>query len=276
MATQFTYARRTGDSLQITSNIAELFPDWQGSAERWLFASPHDDDIVVGAGLTLLVGLAEGAQVHAVIATDGRMGYCQPEQRLTVADVRMAEAKESFAQLGLPSGNLRFLGYPDCNLNAYRGRRLSTDGAATAIAGADGLQNALTHVLRRVRPTRVFIPTITDLHPDHRIVNEELLISLFHAEGNIWPELGPPIAAVPRVYEFAIYCDFPSPPQIRIETPPELLETKLNGIRAYVSQEQIGAVVDIQQKAGPVEYLRDLEFRFYSPGQYESLFARKA
>ena len=83
------------------------------------------------------------------------------------------------------------------------------------------MQNAITYALRQIRPNRVFLPTSADLHPDHQIVHEEVLISLFHAQGNIWPELGEPIAEVPKVYEFACYCDFPEPPQIRIETPPE-------------------------------------------------------
>jgi LmbE family N-acetylglucosaminyl deacetylase len=136
------------------------------------------------------------------------------------------------------------------------------------------MQNAFPHVLREVRPTRLFLPTASDLHPDHRIVNEEVLISLFHAQGQIWPELGEPIAEVPKVYEFAVYCDFPEPPQIRVETPPAMLETKLQGILAYASQEQIGGLVEVQRSAGPVEYLRELKFNFYSPGQYHPLFAR--
>ena len=86
------------------------------------------------------------------------------------------------------------------------------------------------------------------------------MISLFHAQGNIWPELGEPIIDVPQVYEFAVYCDFPSAPQIRIDAPPELLERKLAGIQAYVSQEQIEAVVQIQRDIGAVEYLRELNF----------------
>jgi len=276
VATHITYTRRTCDGLLTTPNIAELFPDWKGSDECWLFVSPHDDDVVIGAGLTLQAGLAEGAQVHAAIATDGQMGYCRLAQRLTIARVRMAEAQKSFELLGLPHDHLWFLGYPDCNLNTYRGRRLSTDGSPNEIEGAGGMQNAFTYVLRQVRPNRVILPTSTDLHPDHRIVHEELLISLFHAQGNIWPELGKPIAEVPKVYEFAVYCDFPEPPQIRIETPPAMLENKLNGILAYSSQEQISSVINIQRNAGPVEYLRDLEFKFYSPGQYNSLFTRKS
>ena len=138
------------------------------------------------------------------------------------------------------------------------------------------MQISLTRLLRQVRPTRVFLPTSSDLHPDHRIVHEELMISLFHAQGGIWPQLGESIAEVPRVYELAIYCDFPEPPQIRVETPVSMLETKLQAIRAYASQEQIGALVEVQRATGPIEYIRELKFRFYAPQQYNELFARTA
>jgi hypothetical protein len=101
------------------------------------------------------------------------------------------------------------------------------------------------------------------------------MISLFHAQGGIWPELGAPLGDVPRVYELAVYCDFPEPPQIRVDTPQAMLETKLQAIFAYASQEQIGAMVEIQRACGPLEYLRELNFHFYAPQQYRELFARK-
>jgi LmbE family N-acetylglucosaminyl deacetylase len=276
VAAQIKYARRTPNGVLRTSKIAELFDDWRGASECWMFVSPHDDDVVIGAGLTFQVGLAEGAQVHAVVVTDGRMGYCRFEQRRNITKIRRAEAEKSFQLLGLPLDRLRFIECPDCNLNAYRGRHFTTIGAPTEIEGAGGMQNAFTHALRQIRPNRVFLATSTDLHPDHQIVHEEVLISLFHAQGNIWPELGPTIAEVPKVYEFACYCDFSEPPQIRIETPPAMLETKLQGILAYASQEQIESVVAIQRNVGPIEYLRELAFHFYHPEQYHALFAEKS
>lgn len=272
-ADTMTYYRRTPDgAVHKTPKIAELFGDWRGPDECWMFVSPHDDDIVIGAGLTLQVGVAEGAKVHAVVMTDGRMGYCRLEQRRNIVKIRRAEAEASYQTLGVPLEQLRFIECPDCNLNAYRGRHFTTIGAPTEIEGAGGMQNAITHALREIRPNRVFLPTNADLHPDHKMVHEEVLISLFHAQGNIWPELGTPIVEVPKVYEFACYCDFPEPPQIRIETPPAMLETKLEGIRAYVSQEQIESVVSIQRNVGPIEYLRELQFHFYNPEQYHAMF----
>lgn len=274
MDANITYARRTPEGLLATHNIGKAFPDWRGADECWMFVSPHDDDVVIGAGLAVQVGLAEGARVDAVVVTDGRMGYCRFEQRRTISKIRAAEAQKAYQLLGLPPERLRFLDCPDCNLNQYRGRHFTTIGAPTEIEGAGGMQNAITHALRHARPNRVFLPTSSDLHPDHQIVHEEVLISLFHAQGNIWPELGAPIAEVPKVYEFAVYCDFPAPPQIRIEATAAMLDRKLQGIASFVSQEQIGGLIEIQRAAGPIEYFRELEFAFYSPQKYHPLFAR--
>jgi LmbE family N-acetylglucosaminyl deacetylase len=297
VAAQITYTRRLGEELSSTSNIAELFSDWRGPAERWMFVSPHDDDVAIGAGLTFQVGLAEGATVHAVVVTDGRMGYCQFERRQEIIGIRRAEAERAYQILGLPpgdcpdfrasengtvpfdarqAGRLWFLGFPDCSLNPYRGRHFAASDEPAVIGGGGGLQNALTHVLRQIRPNRVFLPTSVDLHPDHKIVYEESLISLFHAQGNIWPELGEPTTEVPKVYEFACYCDFPEPPRIRVDATDIMLETKLDAIRAFASQQQVELVVAIQRDVGAIEYLRDIAFRFYCPEQYHPLFARKS
>jgi len=272
MAHGITYSRRRDGKTLTSERIGDIFTPWQPEGERWLFLSAHDDDIVAGAGVTFQAAIAEGVEVHALVTTDGRMGYCRLPQRPIIADVRRQEAQESFKLLNLPPERLHFLGFPDCNLNPYRGRRLTTKGDPTEIEGASGLQNAYPYMLRKIRPTRVFVPTITDLHPDHRIVNEEMLISLFHAQGKIWPELGDPIEQIPAVYEYATYCDFPEPPQIRIVGPQSMLETKLQAILAYASQEQIEVLIDVQREVGPVEYVREVAFNFYSPQQYHSLF----
>jgi len=272
MQSGMTYMRRVGDQVIRSQDIASVFEQWEGDQERWMFVSPHDDDAVIGAGLTIQVGILAGAEVYVVVTTDGRMGYCRIPQRRTITRIRADEAREAYRVLGLSLERFRSLGFPDCNLNAYRGRHFTTIGDPTEIEGASGLQNAFPYVLRQVKPTRVFLPTPTDLHPDHRIVYEEMLISLFHAQGSIWPELGPPIQKVPIVYEYATYCDFPESPQIRIVTPPELLDRKLEAIRCFASQEQIEVLVDVQRRVGPVEYLRQVAFNFYNPERYSKLF----
>ena len=271
MSVIFDYRTKKG---KITStDPAEIWSDWQGNHERWLFFAPHDDDIVAGAGLTFLAGIHLGVDVHAAVITNGRMGYCLPEMKNTIKQVRHAEARESFLFLGLPESNLYQFDYDDGNLPHHAGRWLTDDTNDTrAIAGAVGLQNTMTWLLRQVKPTRVFMPNRLDLHPDHSIVNKELIMSVFHAQGQIWPELGPPIPTLPMLYEYATYNDFISAPTLRIRVSDDLAEKRLAALALYKSQLQIDLVVNEIRKAGGNEYLLEMAFEVYSAKKYESLF----
>ncbi len=267
------FERRTSQGIIRSASPGDVWPDWRGSGERWLFVSPHDDDIVLGAGLTFISAVESGISVYAAVTTTGEAGYCRPEHRGNVQHIRRRECRESFAQMGLPAENLILFDFPDAELAAHLGHRLTDDpNCATAIAGATGLQNSYVWTLRKIRPTRVFLPTLTDIHPDHKMTHEEFVISIFHAQGKIWPELGEPIAEIPKLYEYATYCDFLTPPTLRVKTSDDLFEKKIQAILAYQSQEQIDLAISNQRKAGPQEFIRELEFNILNPKQYEELF----
>lgn len=272
MSPAFHYFRKEDGAIERFDALGELLGDWRGEDERWLFMAPHDDDVAIGAGLTMMAALGSGVEVHAVITTDGSMGYCSEEQRYSISRVRQKETMRCYGLLGLPGDNVHFLRFPDCNLSPYVGRRRTSHTDATAIKDYTGLQNSYTHTLRRIRPTRVLMPTGADLHPDHKIAHQEMLISLFHASGEIWPELGPPIDEVPRVYEFAVYCDFVEPPQLKVESNDAGLTAKLKAIEAYESQRQISGLVDELRQGGPIEFIREVEFQLYSPRHYRERF----
>ena len=241
--------------------------------ETWLFVSPHDDDLVIGAGLWMQAAVAAGVDVQVLVVTDGRMGYCTLEQRDTISDVRKRETFESFKILGVGERQIAYVGYPDGGLYTLQGRRKHrSDDEVQPIEGYVGLCNAFVWHLRRTKPARVFVPTIADLHPDHQITNSELMICLFHAAGTIWPELGAPLAEAPKVYELAVYCDFPEAPQLEVRADEPHFEKKLQSVAAYRSQTQIAKLVEIIRTAGPFEYLRELNFRFYSPANYRGMF----
>ncbi|MCL2117926.1 MAG: PIG-L family deacetylase [Planctomycetaceae bacterium] len=271
MSVIFDY--RTEKGIILSGNPAEVWSDWQGNGEKWLFFAPHDDDIVAGAGLTFLAGINLGVDVHAAVVTNGRVGYCLPELKDTIVQVRNREARESFHFLGLPESNLYQFDYDDGNLPHNAGRWFTNDPNDTrAIAGSVGLQNTMVWLLRKVQPTRVFIPNRLDLHPDHSIVNQELIMSVFHAQGLIWPELGPPIPHLPMLYEYATYNDFISPPTLRVRVSDDLVEKRLAALAIYKSQMQIDLVVNEIRKAGGNEYLLEMAFKVYSAKKYESLF----
>ncbi len=266
----FRFTRLENGLKKRTDKLAEVI---EGSVPgaTWLFVSPHDDDLCIGAGLTMQAARQTGIDVQVLIVTDGRLGYCRAEHRDTIAKIRRAETYESFEMLGIARDRVTYINYPDGGLTSYIGRRAARN-LEPAIEGYVGLQNAFTYYLREFRPTCVFVPTPTDLHPDHQITHNELLISLFHASGDIWPELGAPLA-VPQLFELAIYCDFADAPNLEVRGNDDVFQHKLRSIEAYRSQLQIASLVDTIRQDGPYEYLRDVHFRLYSSKKYRPLFA---
>jgi LmbE family N-acetylglucosaminyl deacetylase len=174
--------------------------------------------------------------------------------------------------LGIKGRNIYALAYADGGLHCSQGRRQATGHERERIAGYIGLQNTITHYLRRVRPQRVLVPGASDYHPDHQIVHNELMISIFHANGKIWPELGEP-CELPSVYEMATYCDFAQDPNLEVKSTQEWFQLKLDAIGVFRSQEQIAQIVKQVRDGGPYEYLYEMEFQFYSPRTYRELFA---
>ena len=274
MSNAFTYTRLQDGKKQRIDNLSDAIGIPKGQRETWLFVSPHDDDLVIGAGLWMQAAVKAGVDVQVLVVTDGRMGYCTLEQRDSISEIRRKETYESFQILGVRHDQIAWVGYPDGGLYTLQGRRKARpEDEVQPIEGYVGLSNAFTYHLRRTRPHRVFVPTVADLHPDHQVTNNELMISLFHSAGAIWPELGEPLADVPKVYELAIYCDFPQPPQLELRTDAATFEKKLQGILAYRSQLQIAKLVEIVRTAGAYEYLRELNFKFYSPNNHKPAFA---
>ena len=98
------------------------------------------------------------------------------------------------------------------------------------------------------------------------------MISIFHAGGAIWPELGRALKRAPYIHELAIYCNFPAPPRLRITAPQGAFRKKLKAISLFKSQKQIGEMVKILETAGPSEYLRPVEFGLYNPRIYRRMF----
>ncbi len=272
---QFEFVRLVGNERRVGPRLGDVSRHWRDKGERFLMVSPHDDDAVLGAGLLIQLAKRENVPVHILIVTDGSMGYCSIEEKDTIADIRRQETFECYQSLGVPKENIVWLGYPDCRLNAYRGRDLAQAADPLAISGYVGLQNSFTHHLRQIRPTQVFLPTYNDLHPDHRIVYDEFLISLFHSAGNIWPELGNPLEAVPYVNTYAVYCDFLAPPTLRMRTPGSYLDDKLKAIGAFRSQKQISSLIENVRHCGPEEYIRAIDFKLYHPAGYRNMFEEK-
>jgi LmbE family N-acetylglucosaminyl deacetylase len=272
---EIEFVRLVGNERRLGPTLATVSRHWQGDKECFLMISPHDDDAVLGAGLLIQLAKRENVPVHILIVTDGSMGYCIAEEKDTIAQIRRKESFECYQGLGVPKENIIWLGFPDCRLSTYRGRSPASPNDPVAISGFVGLQNSFAYYLRKINPTQCFLPTHNDLHPDHRIIHEEFLISLFHAAGNIWPELGKPLNRVPYVHTFAVYCDFATPPTLRMRTPAAYLEKKLKAIAAFRSQKQIYSLIENVRHCGPEEYIQAIDFKLYHPASYHDMFEEK-
>ena len=266
----YKLTKREGKALKSGTNLSDVFENWKGKDERWLFVAPHDDDLCLGSGLLMLKALEEKIPLHVIITSDGGMGYGSTTPKEQIIKVRKEETLESFKLLGID--DVKWLDFPDGSLGQHAGVRTAKAGDPCVIGGQTGIQNAFTAKLREHRPTRVFVPAGSDLHPDHKIVHQEILISLFHASGDIWPQLGKQLDTVPDIYEMAIYCDFTAPPTIKLEASAEVFEKKLKSMLAYKSQQQIAALVENVRKSGPIEFYKPADFNLYVPSKYNSLF----
>lgn len=146
---------------------------------RILVLAPHMDDEVFGCAGTLARAVAAESEIRVVFITNGSRGYdparvasLTTEEReafeQALIETRKAEARRSGALLGYSEPV--YLDLPD-------GRAAETDGAAERLA----------RVIGELSPDVVFLPFLTDPHPDHWATNR-LFIDAALAAG-----LGPSI-----------------------------------------------------------------------------------
>mgnify|MGYP001396223321 CR=1 FL=1 len=137
------------------------------TAQRVLVLAPHMDDEIFGCGGTLALAVRRGSPVTIAYLTDGRKGYdtrgthfaSEPEQKRyedQLVERRKTEARAVGALLGFRPP--QFLDFPDADLTA-------TPEALDRVA----------QVVEDGRPDAVFLPFLTDPHPDHWATNRLFL-----------------------------------------------------------------------------------------------------
>jgi N-acetylglucosamine malate deacetylase 1 len=134
------------------------------SAQPVLVFAPHMDDEVLGCGGTLRKHVLCGAHVTVVYMTDGRKGgdpeiYRRGLTKAALAKLESAlvvqrkkEALRAAEKIGIQKQI--FLDYPDGRLRVSQQtvRQLQT-------------------ILHEEQPTFIYLPSILDIHPDHRATN---------------------------------------------------------------------------------------------------------
>jgi LmbE family N-acetylglucosaminyl deacetylase len=127
-----------------------------------LVLAPHPDDEVIGPGGTLLRHLAAGAPITVAILTDGRWGGYNPDGKLV--DRRKDESRRAAQILGFPAPI--FFDAPDGDLSH-----------------TPGILQKLIHLIQEKSPRYIYLPALTDGHPDHWSTN-----CLLHAALSKLPE----------------------------------------------------------------------------------------
>lgn len=133
--------------------------------DRLLVLAPHPDDETLATGGIIQGARAAGAEVRVVIASDGdnnpwpqrwleRRWRIDAEARARWGRRRREESRHALEILGVPSGAVRHLGWPDLGMTACL-----MDGPAA--------ERVLADELATFAPTHLAAPLANDHHPDH-------------------------------------------------------------------------------------------------------------
>jgi LmbE family N-acetylglucosaminyl deacetylase len=214
----------------------------QTARRSCLVLAPHPDDETLGCGATIMRKLAAGVPVQVVIAADGRYAY--PSSKLPVealVDIREQEARRACAILGLPHESITFLGFEDLRLADHRGL----------------LRERLFAISNTMNPDEIFVPSVIDNHPDHRVL-AELARELAQARHD----------RAPTLYEYPIWFWDPRIWRVRdlLELRPRVVRTdefrmrKHEAVAAYRSQ-----VTNMIAGAGPAPLRKGFVRQFLQP-----------
>jgi LmbE family N-acetylglucosaminyl deacetylase len=126
-------------------------------AKTALVLAPHADDEVFGCGAAIADLNAAGARVVVQVLTDGAGDVADPGERARIGERRVAESRAALEILG--GGSVRGGDLPDRSLGEHVPR----------------LEGFLTRLVAEVRPDLVFVPSPSEVHPDHRAAAQAFL-----------------------------------------------------------------------------------------------------
>jgi LmbE family N-acetylglucosaminyl deacetylase len=179
------------------------------STDRLLILAPHPDDETLACGGVIQDAVAHHIPVRIVFLTYGDFNkwsftlyqhspVFRPQTMRAMGEVRRQEALDATAVLGVSSGALTFLGYPDYETltlwdyvwnesPAYESRNTNVRAVPYATAfrpdapyKGDSILQDLVAILKEVRPTKIFFPQPSDRNVDHRALAFYLRIALWN------------------------------------------------------------------------------------------------
>lgn len=148
----FYQAAKEDLRLKISDQPQDFLPPRQGHA-KIMVLSPHPDDDVFGMGGTIAKHTKAGDEVSVLYFCDGSKGTPEGIRDSSLIGKRKNEAERAAKILGVKE--LIFWGYKDGSLGAN----------ATST-------KALKSLILENKPDIVYLPSISDNHPDHLATNK--------------------------------------------------------------------------------------------------------
>jgi LmbE family N-acetylglucosaminyl deacetylase len=169
--------------------------------KKILILAPHTDDGEFGCGGTISRLIQSGAEVHYIV-----FSICEESVPLGFPkDILKTELEMATKILGFERKNVHTLTYPVRNFNLHR-------------------QNILEDLIQYrqvIKPDLVLMPSLNDIHQDHKVVAEEGLRAFKNQ--SIWS-----YELVWNLISFDQTCF--------VELSEEHINLKINAIQAYESQ----------------------------------------
>lgn len=246
------------------------FPPTRHGKGGVLVVAAHQDDEVLGLGLTLIRHRSNGDRVTVVFTTNGAGGNWKESSAMhqVVSAMRFKEACAALAVIGIDPADITCLGFPDGGLHRY-------------IPEASGDIAAL---IRAIGPHTIYVHAIEGGHLDHDVtafVVQEVSAKLRIGPVFEWAEYnreargGPPIADA-RFASDPYVADFEC-----MSTPFDQAEftSKQKMLAEYASQvmsvEYYPFRSEILRRARPIHLLPRLaHFTRLSQGRLRSLIGR--
>jgi LmbE family N-acetylglucosaminyl deacetylase len=149
--------------LERSDSLSLIFKGWE-EGEAVAFLSPHDDDVLLGAGGLLRAVQEEGGSPHVIIFSRGDAGYSHPDEKDSIVEQRKKEALKAYGALGLSGDGIRFLALPDFSVMPHVSRiHPQSEGR--------GIFDELVGFFRSRRISRVVFSSAHLENWDHTAVN---------------------------------------------------------------------------------------------------------
>ncbi|MEJ5252266.1 MAG: PIG-L family deacetylase [Chthonomonadetes bacterium] len=187
-----------------------MIEHWQ----RVLVFAAHPDDEIIGCGGTIARLTAAGRQVFVVTFCAGETGYSSPEERDTIAQRRLEEARECDRVLNITERVI--LGKP-------------TQGV---VNDRETYQQCV-QLIRKYRPDVILTHWNEDKHRDHRAISALTDEARWKAYENVLADLGEPWYT-PELYYYEVLELFPHP-SLLIDIS-EFMTKKLRAMETQQSQ----------------------------------------